>query len=640
MADTSSETMEDLMNNFHAAIGKEALKEIMSKFNEEESIHDMFRALWSVQEAHTYLTPKLVFSEKSDEESNRLRGLGNDFLIKRDLKQALETFTQSIMVASHPDIMSSEHRSGKTFETLSLCYARRSAALFELQLYDLCLLDIERANGCPKLQHELNERQKQCLALLKNSSKNQSSNSLEDIASIPKLVEPSSIIPCISSSCKIAYMQEKGRHVIASKRINPGDVILAEKAYCSCLSLDRLATHCSTCLRECLAPLPCPYCTMVVFCSSKCQLEGLSRFHWLECNMLPTMCSLNMTASFSNSFKILERKSCSEWRTILQRLDDRNAKYSPEKKGVNEKEIFSSEDFDLFYSQVTNVEERPSGDLYVKCLIAFVLLKLLQLGGRLFRDEKGQALNPPEEDALFIGQFLFSNLMKNSCNGFGITDFQCTISPFHIDKENIGSAIYPTFSLINHSCNPSGLPYFYGRYAVLRAARTLQEGEEITIGYCRGSYMQPLENRQIYLNNVYQFECACEACEENWPSYGELPSELHVKCVLCSQAVSEKTLKCPDCAFEYTGEGNNEDERKTIRAWKEAYAEAKMANDSIQNITKALLAGTLKVKPDFEVIRKAVEILEKHIPPPSPLLWDARDTLELYFHLEDSQKAT
>ncbi|XP_064093426.1 SET and MYND domain-containing protein 4-like isoform X2 [Macrobrachium nipponense] len=426
MAETSSETMEGLMNNFHAAIGKEALKEIMSNFSEEESIQGMFRTLWSVQEAHKHLTPKLVFSEKSDEEANRLRGLGNDFLIKRDLKQALETFTQSIMVASHPDIMSPEQRSGKAFETLSLCYARRSAALFELQLYDLCLLDIERANGCPKLKQELNERQKECLSLLKTSSKSQSSNSnsLEDKASIPKLVEPSSIIPCVSSSCKIAYMQEKGRHIIASKKINPGDVILVEKAYCSSLSLDRLATHCSTCLRECLAPLPCPYCTMVVFCSIKCQLEGLSRFHWLECNILSTICSLNMMASFSNCFKILERKSCSQWRTILQRLDDRNAKYSPEKRGVNDKEIFSSEDFDLFYSQVTNAEERPSGDLYVKCLIAFVLVKLLQLGGRLFRDEKGQALNPPEEDTLFLGQFLFSSLMKNSCNGFGIIEFQ------------------------------------------------------------------------------------------------------------------------------------------------------------------------------------------------------------------------
>ncbi|XP_068236216.1 SET and MYND domain-containing protein 4-like [Palaemon carinicauda] len=640
MADTSPQTLEQLMNNFHAAIGKEALKDIMGKFRAGESIQDMFTALWNVQEAHTYLTPQLTSSKKSDEEANRLRGLGNDLLIQRDLEQALETFTRSIMAAPHPDIMLPDSQRGKSFETLSLCYARRSAALFELQMYDLCLLDIERANSCPKLQSELDDRKKKCLSLLKKSSFTGSSKSLEEMTSIPKLAEPSPIMPCVSSSCKMAYMQEKGRHIIAAKKICPGEVILVEKAYCCSLSSERLATHCSTCMRECLAPLPCPYCTTVVFCSAKCQHEGLSRSHWLECNILPTTSSLDMMASFNNVFKILERKSCSEWKTILHRLDERNAKYSPEKRGVNEQEIFSSEDFDLFYSQIPNVEERPSGDLYVKCLISFVLVKLLHLGGRFFIDEKGYSLSPPEEDVLFIGQFLYSNLMKNSCNGFGVIHFKCSLSPFQIDKENIGAAIYPTNSLINHSCNPSALPYFYGRHVVLRAARPIMEGEEITIGYCRGSYLQPLENRQIYLDNVYQFECACEACDENWPTYGELPGELEVKCAVCSRGVSEGTLICYLCGFDYTGKSEDEEDRKIVKTWKEALKEVKTANDSIQNITRALLAGKLKVIPDFNVIRKSVEILEKYVPPPSPLLWDARDTLELYFHLEDSAERT
>lgn len=78
-----------------------------------------------------------------------------------------------------------------------------------------------------------------------------------------------------------------------------------------------------------------------------------------------------------------------------------------------------------------------------------------------------------------------------------------------------GSACYLLSSLFNHSCEPNiemTWPANNSKIA-MRAARSIDKGEELTIAYIDASL--PLRQRQDRLLFAYGFKCSCTLCEAN-----------------------------------------------------------------------------------------------------------------------------
>ena len=103
------------------------------------------------------------------------------------------------------------------------------------------------------------------------------------------------------------------------------------------------------------------------------------------------------------------------------------------------------------------------------------------------------------------------------------------------ENRGMGSAVYPTVSLTNHSCAQNTLRYHEGNACVLRAVRTIDEGEEIADNYGFFYQMHPLSNRRLRMERQYFFRCECRACAADWPTAMRMVGDQDV--YLCTRYV-------------------------------------------------------------------------------------------------------
>ena len=100
-----------------------------------------------------------------------------------------------------------------------------------------------------------------------------------------------------------------------------------------------------------------------------------------------------------------------------------------------------------------------------------------------------------------------SHLEKVTCfNDFKLDNHVNLSSP---DIEGPGSGLYNLASFGNHSCLHSARRANFGDFLVVRAARPIKKGEEITLEYTDGS--APLKTREKLSN--WGFTCCCKLCK-------------------------------------------------------------------------------------------------------------------------------
>ena len=67
------------------------------------------------------------------------------------------------------------------------------------------------------------------------------------------------------------YEPGRGRFAVAARDVNVGEFICVEDPIVSHMLPDFMGSNCTHCFRSMKAPLPCPRCTKVLFCSYKCR---------------------------------------------------------------------------------------------------------------------------------------------------------------------------------------------------------------------------------------------------------------------------------------------------------------------------------------------------------------------------------
>ncbi|CAB4067992.1 unnamed protein product [Lepeophtheirus salmonis] len=198
--------------------------------------------------------------------------------------------------------------------------------------YELCVRDITRAfdNGYPNnLMYKLFERKARCLKALKDypraleSMKNAEMwmkystlsetkstdfkkdikkqiefledkvNGITDLTELSILKAPeipkdqqNKEVLSTRSNLKLKYSKEKGRHLVATSDIEPGEILISETPYSAILLPDYFNTHCQSCFQRVFATIPCWCCSKVRFCSDECRIEAWDRFHKIECQQL------------------------------------------------------------------------------------------------------------------------------------------------------------------------------------------------------------------------------------------------------------------------------------------------------------------------------------------------------------------
>ena len=111
----------------------------------------------------------------------------------------------------------------------------------------------------------------------------------------------------------------------------------------------------------------------------------------------------------------------------------------------------------------------------------------------------------PSDLHYLIESSAYPFLSRHLSNSFGI--WELPISP---DSENLGSAMYPSASYFNHSCDPNVMKVRQGRRVLFITEKYVEIEEELCISY--GHTERDVEERQKLLQDWWGFTCICPRC--------------------------------------------------------------------------------------------------------------------------------
>ncbi|XP_064093720.1 SET and MYND domain-containing protein 4-like [Macrobrachium nipponense] len=597
-----------------------------SKVHGLKSFQDLFSYIWSLDESHKYLDPKLILSEKSDKKANMHRQTGNAHFGRRDLHQALTCYNMAIINSPHPVIKrpskEAQDASGVTydvseqgkFQSLAVGYSNRSAVLYDLGMYQYCIEDINMAfmYGYPKeFGAKLNERKENCLAhLLKEKEKESAQQSPEE-SSADDIVEYLAALKVsepflksrvnISKKVRICNVPNKGKGLVATGYLKPGEIIGIEAAYCLGIDPDKRYLYCSYCVKKCVFLLPCPDCTEVVFCSEECRSKSLAGDHWLECKILPTLMALELTKR-NLAIKMLKICNYSEFCDLIENLRKEELAYNQHLATNAPMSFKISSDFRAVYHLCTNKDRSSFEFLFLQCQISFVLMKLLLQSERFFVDDNGDPVEPDLRAILRTGAVLLANAIKLHFNPYQIFDLKM--------REPVASGVFPALSFINHSCYPNMRHYTIGRDLIMRAIRPVAVGEELTIAYTEEFHKQARVNR-MKLCEKYHFTCSCEACVKEWPLLPRIPT-MRFKCLSCKELLPGSLRLCSKCQKSTENRGV-----AILRRYKEEVDEVIKSTFETSSLETFMCRDRKFPKRSFPFLCNAIELIYKHVDMPS-----------------------
>lgn len=314
-------------------------KDIVDKYDKLETDEKRFKfaLVLIMQNSDILFDPKC--KEKVAEHSISSRQDGNRNFVIGQYWEAIKQYTESIMYAEDSS------------EAQALSFGNRSAASFELRKYADSIKDIDRAMNLKypdKLKTKLLKRKATCLALLgkpeavssykealvwldkitaTEAERIKMENELKElianppgifklpdgrmsypvpeiITPIPEMLTPNPEIPSASDAVAIAYSETLGQHLVATRAIKPGEILIVEEPYCQEVTPDNIYTHCSHCLLVSYSMISCKFCVYVAYCSEECRDSAWNDYHEIECPILGVMSCFGANAVYSLGTRI------------------------------------------------------------------------------------------------------------------------------------------------------------------------------------------------------------------------------------------------------------------------------------------------------------------------------------------------
>lgn len=524
--------------------------------------------------------------DKSSAESTRERELGNVSYQQREYAHALSQYNRSVL---HAPLATKG-----VSQDLVLALGNRSAALYQLQRYRECLADIELAVGHrypATLAYKLFDRKGRCLLALGRTDEARAAfrkvydllalsnlddsrrQSLRDstarqidacalspddnvavltqfdfgTARHPPAVsgERSRVFPNASDAFDMKYSPDFGRFVTASRDLLVGEFLLVEKPYVSVLDRKYYESRCFHCFIPADVPVPCTGCARVRYCSEACRKASWDAYHARECRFLPVL-----LASGTGNLSLLTVRLMLV--TGLRRIMKHNAKPNTGSVFTDARGTYRG-GYSSLYNLVAQTELRSPNTLLQYTILALFIVETLRKM-KFFDD-----VSAFDGQHVRVGGAVLRFLQIISCNGVEVTQLHVQPQILKSTPERIGLALYPTASLVNHSCNPAMEVVFYGDACAMRATRNVESSDELTIDYGFLYYATPREERHKFLSEQYFFDCSCCACVNKWGVKSTLPSCSipPLKCIRCQHRLSltqrqgkdPTKVKCGKCAM-------------------------------------------------------------------------------------------
>lgn len=535
--------------------------------------------------------------------SDNYRNIGNKYYKNKQFKQAFNNYLLALQYAPSKS------------DQLLYAYSNRSALFYELKLYNCCLADLNRIKEIYKidLEKKLLYREANCYLHLKQrlnlkqvlqliESKNladakedtdgligkykQFISSNEDgIVETPeneiekdKLLHKShSKYTSMSDLLDVKYSSTEGRYCVIDnvkfknkQKIDIGEVLFHEKPYCSILLPEYQHNYCDYCYKELVLTQndykylnieTCDECVNVFYCSIKCKFNAFN-YHMYECSILNLLFDMGIAHL---AYRILTTTNLNvllEYKNRAKQLNDSNSLAELERYfNTPNENTYNSLNYESVFQLVTNSAQTHVDDLYQYTLTSILLSKFyLKLNGNQNNNDR--------ELLIHFSTLLVRHIQQTICNAHAITKLENTsdevkANTYDIEQLRYATAIYPTVSLMNHSCDPNVICSFKmnTNEIIIKLTKTIEmknlsDNQEIHIWNCYGPHYLKMTNsneRKQILKEQYHFDCKCQYCcfkdnddgnfeinENNFSYFG-------FKCMNCSEPLLEK--KCQTCNY-------------------------------------------------------------------------------------------
>ncbi|XP_017795167.1 PREDICTED: SET and MYND domain-containing protein 4-like [Habropoda laboriosa] len=500
--------------------------------------------------------PELIPEVKNEEDSIQYREEGNQHFVMGDDDEAIKCYTMSLAYANNNELMSYAH-------------ANRSAALYRKHMFKECLIDIDAAlnlgypeekrkklkergiKAIEEIKMRLQLKKNDCIDeetfmnmwdVNKNFNTNEKKDSVNGCNELPtdkdgtkqpryvadegplKLAYgPSTEAPAASDGVSISFSEKYGRHLVATKEFQPGDIVTIEDPYAYVIYTQRYYTHCHHCLLRSYNLIPCPHCPVSQYCSEKCRKSAWEMAHQIECPIMALVGNLlnvdtdkiRMLTKIIRLLIVVTAKGkkidelCADMKVAESNPDNRTA-------GFTDEGILDSTSARSALSLATNMTTRPLIGISAFACISALAVILLATQTNFFCkkykvDQLQNISNYP--NIRFCGSLMFRACVIMSSNCFSVQQEPGV---------KTGSGLYVTHSLYNHSCAPNTFRHFEGLTMITRALEPIYPGDQIFTNYGAAyAYTTKSERREKIMQD-YFFECDCIACTNDWPIYNEI----------------------------------------------------------------------------------------------------------------------
>ena len=318
-------------------------------------------------------------------------------------------------------------------------------------------------------------------------------------------------------SLRLARDSSHGRRVLVGNGAVTGSTLLSEAAFVGSLKPTHLDATCAGCWQM-LEPgkvKRCGACAVTRYCSVTCQTAHWNRMHKSECACLrhykdrtPDLHPIYMPTLWLVCQILLwkfHRPLSAFRRAALPAGTTTAPTFIAQERARSEKESALLDPFDEWYAQLEQTD--PNLDSHppeARAKYAGMATLAREVTVRICDNEAERA----EHARLFPIEWYVNMFGRLACNGFSVCDDE--LRP-------IGLSIFPTSSMVNHSCRPNAVAIFdlVGASGAacrinIRAIRPIASGEEVCISYI-GLTQKSAMRRQV-LKQDYFFDCQCEAC--------------------------------------------------------------------------------------------------------------------------------
>ncbi|XP_069786962.1 histone-lysine N-methyltransferase SMYD3 [Narcine bancroftii] len=268
----------------------------------------------------------------------------------------------------------------------------------------------------------------------------------------------------------------RGEGLRVTAALAPGQLLYSALPYACIPSKRARGSVCEHCFSRKESLLRCSQCKLARYCNATCQKLAWSE-HKRECKCLrsiyPRVPTDMVRLVARIIFKLITGSACSS------------------------EELYSLSDLQSNIKEMSEETKEGLGQLAV--MLQFYMKEEIQ-----DVSQQVSGLNLLH----FFGQVM--------CNCFTISDGE---------MQEVGIGLYPSMSLLNHSCDPNSVMVFEGKLLQLRAVQPIPQNEELTVSYI--DVMATSQDRRRQTEKQYCFTCDCKHCETGHKDAERLAGEEH-----------------------------------------------------------------------------------------------------------------